>query len=130
LRVLIVDDSAEVRRLVAEGVASLGYEVVGEAAGGESAVTAAVALNPDVVVMDWHLPEMDGVAATEAICERRPGITVIGYSSAGRNDDVARRFIAAGASAYVDKADWAGLIAELRGHTGRSSADGPSAPAA
>ena len=62
--------------------------------------------------MDWHMPGMDGVAATAAIRDRMPGIDVIAYSSAG-NEDVERRFLSAGACVYVDKADWAGLMAEL-----------------
>ena len=113
MRVLIVDDSDEIRRLVAGAVESLGGEVVGEAKEGVEAVIAAVALDPDVVVMDWQMPAMDGVAATAAIRERRPEIHVIAYSSAAGND-VACRFLRAGASAYIDKADWAGLMAELR----------------
>ena len=117
LRFLIVDDSDELRRLVATAAASLGYDVVGEASCGASGVSAAVALNPDVVVMDWHMPGMDGVAATAAIRERKPEIDVIAYSSASCAD-VPRRFLAAGASAYVDKADWAGLMAELRRRNG------------
>jgi CheY-like chemotaxis protein len=111
--VLIADDSDELRRLVATAAVSLGYEVVAEASDGVSAVKAAVALEPDVVVMDWQMPEMDGVAATAAIRDHKPEIQVIAYSSAA-HDDVARRFMLAGASAYIDKADWAGLLAELR----------------
>ena len=113
MKVLIVDDSDELRRLVATAAASLGYHVVGEASCGASGVSAAVALDPDVVVMDWHMPGMDGVAATAALRDRRPEIDVIAYSSAA-DADVPRRFLAAGASVYVDKADWAGLMAELR----------------
>ena len=76
-------------------------------------MVAAVALDPDVVIMDWQMPDLDGVAATEAIRRRRPAVEVIAYSAA---DDisVAERFRRAGASAYIDKADTAGLFAELK----------------
>jgi CheY-like chemotaxis protein len=119
MRVLIADDSDELRRLVADAVVSLGYEVVGESTGGVSAVKAALTLRPDVVVMDWQMPDMDGVAATAAIRAERPEIVVIAYSSAA-SADVARLFMRAGASAYVTKSDWAGLMAELRAQGDRA----------
>ena len=113
MRVVIADDSEPLRRVVAETVITLGGKVVGEAGDGYAAVVAAVALDPDVVIMDWQMPDLDGVAATEAIRQRRPAVEVIGYSAA---DDftVAERFRRAGASAYIDKADTAGLFAELK----------------
>jgi DNA-binding NarL/FixJ family response regulator len=113
MRVVIADDSEPLRRVVAETVATLGGEVVGEAGDGYAAVVAAVALDPDLVIMDWQMPDLDGVAATEAIHQRRPAVDVIAYSA---TDDhaVAERFRRAGASAYIDKADSGALFAELQ----------------
>ena len=112
MRVVIADDSALLRCLLTEMVTSVGGEVVCEAPDGYAAIVAAVALEPDVVIMDWHMPDLDGLAATAAICDRRPGVEVIGYS-AGDDGDVAERFRRAGACTYIDKTDTAGLHAEL-----------------
>ena len=113
LRVLIVDDSDEYRSVVAEFVHSLGHEVVGEASDGVSGVSAALELDPDVVVMDWQLPGMNGVSATAAIRARRPAIGVIGHSLVA-DEQVVRAFTHAGASACVRKGDTAGLRAALQ----------------
>jgi len=73
IRVLVVDDQA----LVRQGFAViLGAEpditVVGEAADGDQAIVAAVALYPDVVLMDVRMPGVDGITATATICARTP----------------------------------------------------------
>jgi CheY-like chemotaxis protein len=57
---VIADDSASLRCLLVEMVTSLGGEVVCEAPDGYAAIVAAVALEPDVVIMDWHMPDLDG----------------------------------------------------------------------
>jgi two-component system, NarL family, response regulator LiaR len=113
LSVLVVDDSPSVRELVADLVVSAGGTVVGHAADGEEAVTAAAELRPDVVVMDWRMPVMDGVTATAAIRRRLPGVEVIAFSSAGEAD-IAEAFRRAGAVAYIDKADPLSLARELK----------------
>ena len=113
LRVLIVDDSDEYRSVVADAVRSLGHEVAGEAADGVSGVSAALELDPDVVVMDWHMPRMDGVSATAAIRDRRPAIEVIAHSVSD-DEQVVHDFARAGASTYVPKGDAAGLRAALQ----------------
>src|SRR3954470_10847823 len=113
MRVVIADDSAPLRRLVAQAVTALGGEVVAEAGDGYAAVVAAVALAPDVVIMDWQMPELDALAATAAICQRRPEVEVIGYSAAADNG-IGERFRRAGASAYVEKANTTGLFAALK----------------
>jgi CheY-like chemotaxis protein len=111
-RLLLVDDSVPIRRLVGELAVELGYQVVGEAGDGVAGAAAAVRLEPDVVVMDWQMPELDGVQATRVIHERCPAIEVIAFSSAD-DEVVADAFRKAGASAYVEKADVDGLIEEL-----------------
>jgi CheY-like chemotaxis protein len=112
VRVVIADDSASLRCLVAQMVTSLGGEVVCEAPDGYAAIVAAVSLEPDVVIMDWHMPDLDGLAATAAIRDRRPGVEVIAYSATDECD-VAERFRRAGACTYIDKTDTARLQAEL-----------------
>jgi DNA-binding NarL/FixJ family response regulator len=71
VRVLVVDDQALVRTGFAVILdAAPDIVVVGEAADGARAVEAAVALRPEVVLMDVRMPGMDGIAATAAICAR------------------------------------------------------------
>ena len=113
LRVLLVDDSYLYRRVIAELVRSLGHEVVGEAADGVAAIAAALELEPDVVIMDWQMPEMNGLSATVAIRDRRPAIEVIAHS-VSVDEQVVRAFRHAGANAYVPKGDAAGLRAALQ----------------
>ena len=73
VRVLVVDDQDLVRTGFAVILdAEPDLTVVGEAADGAQAVRAAVALEPDVVVMDVRMPGMDGVTATAEICARTP----------------------------------------------------------
>ena len=68
IRVLLADDEAMIRtglRMVLEAESEI--EVVGEAADGAQAVTAAATLRPDVILMDVRMPHLDGLAATQQI---------------------------------------------------------------
>jgi DNA-binding NarL/FixJ family response regulator len=68
VRVLVTDDHAMVRRGLVELLsAAEGIEVVGQAANGREALERVADLDPDVVLMDLQMPEMDGVAATRAV---------------------------------------------------------------
>ena len=93
IRVLLVDDHAMVRqglRAVLESYPDV--NVVGEAWNGEEAVACAERLQPTIVVMDIHMPKMNGIKATAQITSRFPGIIVIGLSvQAGGENEVAMR---------------------------------------
>jgi DNA-binding NarL/FixJ family response regulator len=100
IRVLVVDDHAMVRTgLVAMLAADGDIEVVAQAADGTSAVTAAIAAAPDVVLMDLSMPVVDGVEATRNVLGALPSTRVVVLTSFADQDRV-RRALAAGAVGY------------------------------
>jgi len=103
IRVLIVDDIPETR----ENVKKLLYfenniEIVGTAANGREGVELALKLQPDVVLMDINMPEMDGIAASEAISAQAPHVQVVMMSVQGEADYL-RRSMLAGAREFLIK---------------------------
>ncbi len=75
IRVLIADDHAIVRRGLRTLITSQrDMELVGEAVNGTEAVFKARTAQPDVILMDMVMPEMDGATATRAICEKYPQV--------------------------------------------------------
>jgi two-component system nitrate/nitrite response regulator NarL len=66
-RVLIVDDHAGFRAVARVLLEGDGFEVVGEAAGGADAIRAAAVLTPGIVLLDVHLPDIDGFAVSAAL---------------------------------------------------------------
>jgi CheY-like chemotaxis protein len=75
--VLVVDDVPETRELLRFLLQDEGIPVVGEAGNGKQAVELARDLRPDVVLMDMMMPDMDGVAATQAIVAALPSTQVV-----------------------------------------------------
>jgi len=103
IRVLIADD----HRLFAEALNAIlaaepGIEVVGRARNGEEAVDQALALKPDVILMDIAMPVVDGVEATKRIRKKQRGARVLMLTGSNSRTDVARARDA-GAAAYVTK---------------------------
>ncbi len=103
VRVLIVDDHPGVRSgLRALLQSTPGYQVVGEAGDGRQAVSTAADTQPDVIVMDLYLPEMDGVAATREIMRHQPAPAILMLTMA--DDDVSLvDALQAGARGYILK---------------------------
>jgi two-component system chemotaxis response regulator CheB len=82
IRVLIVDDAVVVRRMLTDVLAQdPGIEVAGAAANGQIAVAKLDQVNPDVVILDVEMPEMDGLQTLKAIRQRRPTLPVIMFSA-------------------------------------------------
>jgi NarL family two-component system response regulator LiaR len=103
IRVLVVDDHALVRRGIQALLAEIeGIEVVGEAADGQQAMTQADALNPDVILMDLVMPNMDGIEATRRITAGETGPRVLVLTSFAGDDKVFPA-IKAGALGYLLK---------------------------
>jgi DNA-binding NarL/FixJ family response regulator len=103
VRVLVVDDQA----LFAEALMlTLGIddriEVVGSASSGVEAVSLAAALRPDVVLMDVHMPSMDGIEATRRVRNVSPGSRVV-IVTAARLREIAVQALAAGAELCLTK---------------------------
>lgn len=115
IRVLVADDHAVVRAgIVALLSAEPGIEVVGEAADGEQAVELALALRPDLVVMDVRMPRLTGDAATARIRECTDAVRVLVLTTY-ESDSSILSAIEAGASGYLLKAAPADeLIAGVR----------------
>ncbi len=104
LKVLCVDDSSSILTLLKKIFGSdEGFEVVGIAKNGLEAVEQVKALKPDIMTLDIHMPEMDGVTYLEKNFGRNhPPVVMI--SSASRDDsDAAMRAIRAGASDFIEK---------------------------
>lgn len=103
IRVVIADDDSLARRALAAYVGSAGdMVIVGEAEDGQAAVEAVERLAPDIVLMDLHMPHMDGREATIAIGAIKPETRVLAITTFGTVDSVVP-VLRAGASGYLLK---------------------------
>ena len=119
-RVMIVDDHEIMRDGLRELLQQSGdFEVVGDAADGESAVRIAQELRPDAIVMDVMMPLKDGIDACREITEMLPDTRVL-ILTAATAEDAAIEAVAAGATGYLQK--YSGKEELLR--TVRDVADG------
>ncbi|GHD91151.1 DNA-binding response regulator [Streptomyces naganishii JCM 4654] len=116
LRVLLADDHPVVR----EGLCAIlesadGITVVGQAGSGEEAVALAARLNPDIVLLDLRMGDMDGVAATGHILRQCPGCKVVIVTTYESDADILRA-VEAGAAGYLLKGSTrAELVSAVRG---------------
>ena len=103
IRLLICDDSDSFRFVVRSTLAEQpGITVVGEASDGREAVDLALALSPDVILMDVRMPVLDGVEATRAVRSALPDVRVVALT--GSDDrQIVSAMLEAGASAYCVK---------------------------
>jgi two-component system chemotaxis response regulator CheY len=101
-RVLVVDDAAFMRKLVADALVGGGHEVIGEAASGAEAVERYRELKPDVMTLDITMPDKDGLAALREIIEHDPGARVVMCSALGQESKVLES-IKLGAKDFVVK---------------------------
>lgn len=120
IRVLVVDDEPLVRaglRMILS--TEPGMDVVGEAEDGARAVELARRLEPDVVLMDLHMPRLDGVQATRLLRDGSPGAPRVVVVTTFAEDSQVLDALRAGASGYVLKdVPEQSLVAAVRGSAG------------
>jgi len=106
LRILLADD----HDLVRQGLAVLidqepAWTVCGEAKTGAEAVQKAAALRPDIAVVDFKLPGIDGLDVTQQIKRLQPDCEVLIFTGSGESDELIREAYAYGAKAFIQKTD-------------------------
>ena len=105
LRIVVVDDHSVVRRGVRALLESQpGWEVLAEATTGREAVDVVKRLQPDVVIMDLSLPELNGLDATRQILKESPRTEVL-VLTMHHSEELVRDVLRAGARGYVLKSD-------------------------
>jgi two-component system chemotaxis response regulator CheB len=118
IRVLVTDDSAVIRRLVADVInAERGLQVVGTAENGRRALELVAELRPDVVTLDIEMPVMDGLEAAAALHCRDAALPIIMFSTltvAGATATL--EALARGASDFVSKPSGPGGLAAAQAH--------------
>ena len=103
-RIFIADDHEVVRKGLRALLEESGQVVCGEAGNGRDAVAGVLELQPEVVVMDLAMPELNGLEATRQILKNAPRTAVL-ILSAQESEDLIRQILAAGARGFVLKTD-------------------------
>jgi two-component system chemotaxis response regulator CheB len=114
IRILVVDDSVVVRRMVSDALsADPELEVAGAAANGRIALARIPQVNPDIIILDVEMPELDGLATLERIRKSLPALPVIMYSTlTQRGAEATLDALAKGATDYVTKPSNVGSAAQ------------------
>ncbi len=102
VRVFVVDDTTHVRKMLVQMLELSGFEVVGQAASGEEAVATVAEADPQVVVVDYAMPGINGIDTARTIRAERPDQAIILYT-AYLDPDVEREATKAGVSLCVGK---------------------------
>jgi pilus assembly protein CpaE len=103
IRILIVDDIPEARERLQKLLAfEADFEVVGMASGGREGIRLAIELQPDIVLMDINMPDMDGITAANELRRNAPMVGVIMMSVQGEAEYI-RRALQAGARDFLTK---------------------------
>lgn len=101
-RILIVDDAAFMRMMLADILTAKGHEIVGEAGDGEEALRLYKELKPDLVTMDIVMPEKDGIDAVSEIIKVDPEANIVVISAVGQ-ERLIEKAIRSGARGFIVK---------------------------
>ena len=101
-KVLIVDDSLYMRTLIKDALVEVGFEIVGEAENGETAIDLALELEPDIITLDNILPDMIGTDILKVIKEEGVQSRVVMISAVGQQS-VIDEGLSLGATDYIVK---------------------------
>lgn len=112
MRVLVADDHSLFRDGIVSLLEAAGFEVVGQVGDGREALTETRRLNPDVVLLDISMPEMNGLEALKLLREESPDVHVV-MLTVSENDADLLETIQAGASGYLLKSLSAEAFVEL-----------------
>jgi two-component system chemotaxis response regulator CheB len=114
IRILVVDDSVVVRRMVSDALASdPQLEIAGAAANGKIALAKIPQVNPDIVILDVEMPELDGIGTLVGIRTMLPDLPVIMYSTlTERGAEATLDALSKGATDYVTKPSNVGSAAQ------------------
>jgi len=102
VRYLIVDDSVFARKNLARMIESFGGQLAGEAGDGVTAISEYDRTNPDIVLMDITMPQMEGIEAAEKIVQKHPNARVVMVSSVGYQENIVAA-LQRGARHFVQK---------------------------
>ena len=110
-RLLVVDDHPTFRDCARALLEEEGFEVVGEAADGAAALVLAAELDPELVLLDVQLPDLNGFEVASRLLARDPGLRIVLVSSRDRSA-YGSAIEASGALGFVGKADLSGVALE------------------
>jgi len=102
VRYLVVDDSVFARKNLARMIETFGGQLAGEAGDGMTAITEYDRINPDIVLMDITMPQMEGIEAAEKIVQKHPEARVVMVSSVGYQENIVAA-LQRGARHFVQK---------------------------
>lgn len=110
-RLLLVDDHSSFRRCASALLRTEGFDVVGEAEDGASALALATELAPDLVLLDIQLPDLDGFTVAEQLFARNPALKIVLVSSRDRSS-YGPLIERSGAAGFIAKSDLSGAALE------------------
>lgn len=111
VRVFLADDSAEIRRRVAEILQSREMAIVGQAETPEACIDGILGLNPDVVVLDVQLEGGSGLQVLKAVRAKAPGVAFVVFSN-NSGPAYRKRYLGEGANRFLDKSTEFGQLAQ------------------
>lgn len=122
MRILVVDDNADFLRAARFLLRQLGHDPVGLARSGDECLALAAGLNPDVVLMDVNMPDMDGVRTARRL-KSQPGSMPVIAIGAQNDDALHHRCAESGCDAFIPKADLADDLPRVLARLANRKAD-------